>query len=885
MVNGLVAQFQLVLLYVGVALLALTALGLFLVSLQQSEAFERVGRIFRALRHSSPLVWLCVVPLVCVLVVRGSTKNGGGTNDPPGRMGRQIPTNAVAPEDIARGYRISLEGEDAILPMPSGAVTNDLLRRRGGYDWAFRVAPEGWRFPYRDGCLTGVTVFARGEVRPDVGTLYFPVPVTNGVSLLPEARWNLLANGGASVFSHAVTEDGSLLLDWHNALVGREVNCPTNLQMELRADGGFAWRTDDGAQFYLPVLPFDWDGDGLENSVDPEPLVAHPFDCHGANAEWYSVVCSNVFTFVEEPDVQSISLPNDEEVFFTPHANDRAYYFVEVVAERGPTPIYFVADRDSWLGSPAVVVRTGETNRVPLLIGVEYAVTSTVPISVSAPDAEYAAVTENSVYGSTVKWPLEFEFIEELGDESRFYTVEVKPFDPGGEFVWGATESGGTQLMSAPGSGTCACWFGLGYSVFSGCSGCGCGGCSATGYFLSDGTRFEFSGGSCGCLDDDHEEEEEEDGHGVTTNMNFASSVNLTVDNSAIVFEDEYSNDSDDTVPRRSTWTCVTVEFAAGNSDASCSIKLIGGASRVAMHENSRGGPVCTSRRYNLKKNRTVTKTFHIEGVRPSGGTGDIQIQADISGGGSDSANLTVYKVELMPQDFLSEDLMCRHELGIGEEVMIGVTPDSNWTVVSTQGEIKESNVHVAPYVGGNYELMFNMQETSFITPLSVHLPQKMVVQNIPIVTHVDIGSNVAGCVGMLLPLGIMPTNVSFQAIEVQEVASSNSYYTGYFSSETWVPHRYHVSSEGAGRWRVPGPGFEDAAEIDACFQPWSLGVLRWNIPVAWRKKQDENSAVTTFDNVVQSFEITAEGVVAVRKFDYAVRRVRNHIVELYRNP
>ncbi len=890
-----VTQFQFVILCIFSGLLGLTILAAFVLALKWGGAWTRLREAWRTVtergpyqgRISSVLVWLCVVPLVCVLVVRGSTKNGGGTNAPPTCMMRQMPTMSVASEDITRGYRVSSEGEESIRPIPPGAVTNDLLRRRGGYDWAFRVAPEGWRFPYRDGCLTGVTVLARGEVRPDVGTLYFPVPVTNGVSLLPEARWNLLTNGGASVFSHAVTADGSLLLDWHNALVGRDVNCPTNLQMELRADGGFAWRTDDGAQFYLPVLPFDWDGDGLENSVDPDPLVAHPFDCHGANAEWYSVVCSNVFTHVVASGVQSIFLPNGEETSFKTNANDRVYYFVEVVAEQGPAPIYFMADRDSWLGSPAVVARTGETNRVPLLIGIAYAVTSTVPISVSAPDAEYAEITTNDVDNYIVEWPLEIELVENLGGGGgRSYSVEVRPFDPGGEFVWGVEVSSGAVLASVPRSGACVCWSGWGNFVSSSCSGCRCGGCSASGCFLFGGSRFDFSGGSCGCSED-HSEEDDSSGGGGEPNTNFGPGVSVEADKSAIVFEDEYSNDHDDTVPRRSTWTCVTVEFAAGIEDASCSVELMGGASSVVMHENSRSGPACTSRRYNLKKNRTVTKKFYLEGVGPSSGLNDVEVRASIAGGGfgRDSADLTVYKVELMPQDFLSEDLMCRHELGIGEEVMIGVTPDSSWTVVSTQGEIKESNVHVAPYVGGNYELMFNMQETSFITPLSVHLPQKMVVQNIPIVTHMDIGSNVAGCVGMLLPLGIMPTNVSFQAIEVQEVASSNSYYTGYFSSETWVPHRYHVSSEGAGRWRVPGPGFEDTAEIDACFQPWSLGILRWNIPVAWRKKQDEDSAVTTFDNVVQSFEITAEGVVVVRKFDYSVRRVRNHIVELYRNP
>ena len=48
-------------------------------------------------------------------------------------------------------------------------------------------------FPVLDGAVTGVTVLARGEVRPDVGTLYFPVSPVDGVSLIPEAQWNLFA--------------------------------------------------------------------------------------------------------------------------------------------------------------------------------------------------------------------------------------------------------------------------------------------------------------------------------------------------------------------------------------------------------------------------------------------------------------------------------------------------------------------------------------------------------------------------------------------------------------------------------------------------------------------------------------------------------------------
>ena len=291
---------------------------------------------------------------------------------------------AITEEDIARGWRVVSEAPSAPPDEPPGAVTNRPLRLRGGSAWAFRVAPPGWRFPWAGGTLTGVTVLARGEVRPGARTRFFPVPLPGGVSLLPEARWGLLPDGGASVLRHAVTPDGTLLLDWRNALAGRDPDRPTDLRMALHADGSFAWHADGRVTRYAPVLPFDWDGDGLANAVDPEPLVPNPADAHGANAEWYRVVCSNVFEAAGDRTRQVVSLPDGGAVAFRADANARAYYFVDVVAAAGPAPVSFSADRDSRLGSPVLVVRAGGTNRVPLLVGVAYAVTSTVPVAVSA---------------------------------------------------------------------------------------------------------------------------------------------------------------------------------------------------------------------------------------------------------------------------------------------------------------------------------------------------------------------------------------------------------------------------------------------------------------------------------------------------------------------
>ena len=150
-----------------------------------------------------------VALFVAVLIVLGSTKvgdgSGGGTNDAPTHMsaprrmqrslaeGWLIPSTPVTPDEIAAGYRAPADGAAGIVPVPEGAVTNARWRLRGAHDDAFRPVLQEWRFPCRDGVLTGVTVLACGEVRPDVGTLYFPVSPVDGVSLLPESRWGLLS--------------------------------------------------------------------------------------------------------------------------------------------------------------------------------------------------------------------------------------------------------------------------------------------------------------------------------------------------------------------------------------------------------------------------------------------------------------------------------------------------------------------------------------------------------------------------------------------------------------------------------------------------------------------------------------------------------------------
>ena len=92
---------------------------------------------------------------------------------------------------------------------------------------------------------------------------------------------------------YAATPSNSLLVTWVNGLLDRNPLTPTNFQAEFFPDGSYEYRYGDRSGPHPFVLPFDLDGDGLENTVDPAPMSAGP-DAHQldhrrpAAAGWYA---------------------------------------------------------------------------------------------------------------------------------------------------------------------------------------------------------------------------------------------------------------------------------------------------------------------------------------------------------------------------------------------------------------------------------------------------------------------------------------------------------------------------------------------------------------------------------------------------------------------
>jgi len=440
----------------------------------------------------------------------------------------------VTSEDIARGWRVESvsTNETMSYEMPTNAayVGNWHVHGARSSFGNNKIAFSDFSFPLGTNfeSFTSFWYFVDGRIRPTPRDAAREIRAAGGP---------MFAMPGASRLWTAEEADGSQSLTWGNFFIGEGTNAPVNAQIRLYVNGDFTTSSNELVTVCRRVEPFDWDCDGLPNPIDPDPYTGSA-DCHGTCAAWYNIACSNILTAVDGD--YGVELTWREGV------NSNAYYSVEVVAESGPAQIVFSASQAGNLGSPVFVAHAGETNTVPLLVGVEYSVTSTVPVSVSAPADGYAQVTFDSTKTCRIHWPISFVFTESInepmqsGGTSRTYNVTVSPYDPGGVFVWNQ-------------SGTCNCITYNGSRIVFGCSPeCTCGGtCLASGSYGYEGIAFPVSGGECTC------------GAGTTPDPddpNRPASVEVSFSEDALFYEESYTNSPGDVVGRRvstnATLTC-----------------------------------------------------------------------------------------------------------------------------------------------------------------------------------------------------------------------------------------------------------------------------------------------------------------------------------------
>ena len=865
----------------------------------KSRMWSKLGR--------SVCAGLVSLAIVCTTLIG---KNTNGVNGVGGMYLMQFnppAVRSVTPEDISNGWRVAeVSGTGAFAPPPANAVTNERWRLRGAHDDAFRIPADGWSYPF----ASGVTVLSRGEIRRNVRSRDFPRAFEQDLSLLPVVKWQLLPDGrNESVFWHGATPSNTLLVTWWNAALGRDATNPVCFQAELYTNGGFDYRYEDRTVRHLRVWPFDLDDDGLENSVDPDPLVAGP-DAHGTNAEWYNTVCSNVLEAVASGSTGAtgvlpvgnggtgttgiLPVGGDCVLSWRADVNSNAYYFVDVVAERGPAPIYFTGDRDSRLGNPVVVALAGVTNRVPLLIGVDYAVTSDTPFTVSFPiDYIHPTVTTNGVADYNVRWPLNFVFTESLTESNRVYTVTVEPYDPGGAFT------SDPPLRGAP----CGCVSFSGNTIVFGCSPtCECGGICKKGilYYLLGGAAFAATGGVCRCGFDDPVPPDP-----VSYDPTNAPSLSIQFSKPVVIFEEAYLDSEYGTKPKRSTRVQLTVSAYGGTHGGSLALS----SQNLEKLSAVAGGAIDLPAITNIVPHESFFSTCVYEAADVSGSMNDIKVFGTFmeteTGVSSDSnGSLTAVKLEFTP-DYLIDNYPHRHRVGVREKAKCSWGPEDA-TVACEAGaggrtELRsEGWNYIAPLTAGVSPYLTALcQGTRYPLALDVVEPQSVVAKS-AVACDYGVPTNVAGGAGMELELVILPTNVSFMGIAVQEVPSDYKDPQGYFANPYFDFMWSHTTNMRAGVWhniQAHNVFMYDYAEMgetlpnmtldgeiaDEDVYGWIAGTMNWFIPAGWNEAGSGETATPVKQACVywQRFRMEPDGTLEAEKLDYVVQRKTNTVVRL----
>ena len=795
-------------------------------------------------------------------------------------------------------------GEAELLPLP-GAVTNAKWRAHGAFEDAFYIRATNWWARMPDGrWMDRLRILSSGGFRArGVGGgawTNYPAPFEQKLSLAPEANWPLLDRD--SSFWHATTPSNTLVVSWIGGLYARSHTNLVDFQAEIFNDGSLDYRYADRTEHFAASLPFDLDGDGLENSVDPDPLTAGP-DAHGTNAEWYNTVCSNVLEAVASGITGTTGiLPVDGDCVLSwcADVNSNAYYFVDVVTERGPAPIYFTGDRDSRLGNPVVVALAGVTNRVPLLIGVDYAVTSDTPFTVSFPiDYIHPTVTTNGVADYNVRWPLNFVFTESLTESNRVYTVTVEPYDPGGVLTW---EGGGMRSGASSGCG-CGCLSCMGFSIGFNCSAiCTCHGeCHAVGGYAFEDTLFAVTGGVCRCGFDDPPPDSPPSSHG----PNDPPSLTITFSKPAVIFEDAYEDKPGVTVPRRSTRVRLTIDAYGGPAGANLWLTGVNLGKLVAVN-----GGASFPYSQMLAPGESYYATGMYDGVLESGVANDIKVSGSLvpNEQGENiqtNAQLTVIRILLTPEvNPPSEATSGRHTYGVCEFVRLFQFPSIPAVVWNPAGGGSNAvsrtgySCYRFPLNACENPLRAEVDEVFYVPRLSCIEPSGIIAREVELCTY-GLPAGKAGGVGLLLAFYVTPFTVSVSEIAVEEVPCDDGSVNGYFRHVMPTNAWSHTRLAGAGIWddvdldnRVSGRNrIRDEAGIYEELPPitpdgtitndysygWMDGLMIWQIPFGWhvRGTSGETDPSGNIAGTTQEFYIDQWGHAAVRKFNnQATRRI-----------
>ncbi len=328
-----------------------------------------------------------------------------------------------------------------------------------------------------------------------------------------------------------------------------------------------------------------------------------------------------------------------------------------------------------------------------------------------------------------------------------------------------------------------------------------------------------------------------------------------------------------------------------------------GGAYRLELRDGGRlerTGGSFLPREGRLGPGETFRVKVRFAARAASGAVGDVAVRATVTEEGAapvvSEATLTAVQILIGPTVEAPEnDSPWRHRYGICEQVDCRVRPTGmsvSWKAVKG-GEMRGGNCFVCPLEAAENPLEASVDGVTYTPLIQVIEPSGGQAFDLGWRTY-GLPVGCAGGVGLEADVRILPLDVSFQGISVEEVPSEVGFQTGYFTHPYFDGDRCHSRENGAGIWhRVTSENVIDARDTAAYVQSyprmtsdghltesasegWMSGRNVWSVPFGWNVFGTDGK-VEPFkcfaSEETQAFSIDSDGTAGVRKFRHEVVR------------
>ena len=842
------ALFQTVLMRLALCGLAASLLLLTLRSRIARYTFARLLSIWRSLTAFGRVA-VCSFLLIGVLV--GGDKTNGVNNLPPQMMSPMV----------QQGHGFLLTGllvNGNLANVMNFVQPQTTFAERKTANWNIRGAwqdslwldfEDAWVFPWGTNHLSGVEVVSYGQV--------WATPFDTNAVASAGAPFEIVP--GLTTFTYEFTPSNSYRFAWADAAINRDTNILVSAALELFRNGDVTITTNGVAALLPRELPFPHSGFGQDD-------------------EWVTANFSNA------TEILAVGYPQWVDAQVGEGLTNGLYKFTATIPDDPPETVQLVVGDLSVAvtnaGEYVFLLEKGmnyEYGIIPFMTNVSYSAVDDVPqmrgtvrggLRTLPGDATRTWTVDGghgnepqSEYALGRVWWLPFFFgspdVSHIGPEDDELTFTANFADcrqlPVASYLWTASDG---LTVHTPNAQT-------------------------TQITVDSMPSWAKASVSVTATIGDHELNSYLDNFTYGTNDTPQVHLSLDAPETILVYTNIYTN-------AVSGLLSLSMTVDRETNGILC-LDCVQNAERVLLKDDVTGTTITLPCQWPITSD--FSRAFRVEGLVASETCGDVVFLGSfVSVGGdmdaSDSVALTVADVWHLA---VSEEPKerCRNTLGVGESVIFYYRPrDIQIASSATSGEFLSSVdgmlPYYAPYTQDVSNVALSLGEVTCNVPFSIIEPQGMVVESVE--TNAYEFAGYAGIFEMTFHNRLVPTNVSFYAIETIEIPLVATNAIGYYAQPDRSDELDH-GKRGGGNWGGVGYGNEYIDHVAAGYvaPPWGDGgSFTWPIPVAWRGRHDEG-VTNVFYHADQRFELDANGTVRVFKFGYCGERTTNNIFSLTR--